>query len=245
MGLGPGRRLRLWAAGARCRIDVVHREPARPPSPRLAVPRPTKPRLKDPRPAVLRRLVPRPSSPRPAGPARFAALLLLGAALLAGCSGPGAAPDAAAGPAARASSDPRPTWTPPAGTDLADRARYAAALEDGVNAARAQLGVRPLEHDDCLAAVAEDRAAALVGVPELVHAPLPTVQRRCPGGTIAAENLSRTDRPPQDVVQAWLDSPTHRDNLVSADLLRGAIGCVRDGGTDGAPVLVCSHVFLG
>jgi hypothetical protein len=27
--------------------------------------------------------------------------------------------------------------------------------------------------------------------------------------------------------------------------VRGAIGCVRDGGTADAPVLICSHVFLG
>ncbi|MFI9487031.1 CAP domain-containing protein [Promicromonospora sp. NPDC052451] len=179
-------------------------------------------------------------------------LALIGA-LLTGCSGPGRdtrPSDTAASPGATADgreapSALRPTWTPPAGTDLADRTRYAAALEDGVNAARMQLGVPPLEHDDCLAAVAEERAAALIGAAELTHAPLPPVQRSCPGGTIAAENLSRTDRPPQDVVQAWLDSPTHRDNLVSTDLLRGAIGCVRDGGTTGLPVLVCSHVFLG
>lgn len=129
--------------------------------------------------------------------------------------------------------------------DLSDPAQYGAALEAGVNAARERLDVAPLEHDTCLEAVAVDRAEALIGAPELVHAPLPPVQESCPGDTIAAENLSRTERPPQDVVQAWLDSPSHRDNLVNAALVRGAIGCVRDGGTAAAPVLVCSHVFLG
>ena len=129
--------------------------------------------------------------------------------------------------------------------DLADPEQYAASLEAGVNAARARLDRAPLEHDDCLETVAVERAAALVGAPELVHAPLPPVQQSCPGGTVAAENLSRTDRRPGDVVQAWLDSPTHRDNLVDAALLRGAIGCARDGGTAEKPVLTCSHVFLG
>src|SRR5690606_1190983 len=172
-------------------------------------------------------------------PARLAGLLVAAATLLAGCTGSAAPREAAA------DASPRATWPPPATIDLTDTGRYAAALEDGVNATRAQLDVAPLQHDDCLAAVARDRAAALVGEPELVHAPLPPVQRRCPGGTVAAENLSRTARPPQDVVQAWLDSPTHRDNLVSDGLLRGAIGCVRDGGADDAPVLVCSHVFTG
>jgi hypothetical protein len=102
-----------------------------------------------------------------------------------------------------------------------------------------------VEHDGCLAAVAVQRAGALIGAPKLVHAPLEPVQESCPGGAFAAENLSRTAQPPQDVVQAWLDSPSHRDNLVDPELLRGAIGCVQDGGTAAAPVLTCAHVFLG
>jgi uncharacterized protein YkwD len=177
-------------------------------------------------------------------PARLA-VLLTAAALLAACSAGTTVGPSGSGPAQQATAVPEATWTPSGSVDLADRKQYAAALEDGVNAARAQLDLPPLRHDDCLQGAATDRAAALIGAPELVHAPLAPVQKSCPGGTLAAENLSRTDRPPQDVVQAWLDSPSHRDNLVNADLLRGAIGCVRDGGTADVPVLICSHVFLG
>ncbi|MFC8799068.1 CAP domain-containing protein [Promicromonospora sp. NPDC057138] len=176
---------------------------------------------------------------------RLAVALLTATALLTACSagngtdprGPEQAPGATAAP--------EPTWTPSDDVDLTDREQYAAALEDGVNAARAQLDLPALQHDECLESTATERAAALIGAPELVHAPLPPVQKVCPGGKLAAENLSRTDRPPQDVVRAWLDSPSHRANLISADLVRGAIGCVRDGGTTAAPVLICSHVFLG
>lgn len=172
-------------------------------------------------------------------------LVLIATPLLTACSaGSGAGPDRP-GRAPEATAVPEPTWTPSGSVDLADREQYAAALEEGVNAARAQLDVPALRHDECLEAAATERAAALVGAAELAHAPLPPVRESCPGGSLAAENLSRTDRPPQDVVRAWLDSPTHRDNLVSADLRRGAIGCVRDGGTAEAPVLICSHVFLG
>lgn len=170
-------------------------------------------------------------------PPGFAVLLVSAAVLFTACSAAPAAPEVTATPEA--------TWTAPASVDLADPEQYAAALEDGVNAARAQVGVPTLEHEDCLEPVAGDRADALVGAPKLVHAPLAPVQQRCPGGTLAAENLSRTANPPQDVVQAWLDSPSHRDNLVNVELRRGAIGCVRDGGPVDAPVLVCSHVFLG
>jgi uncharacterized protein YkwD len=171
---------------------------------------------------------------------RLAIPVLLTTALLGACTaGDGGTRGTEATPA------PAPTWTPSDSVDLADPEQYAAALEEGVNAARAQRDVPPVEHDDCLAAVAVQRAGALIGAPKLVHAPLEPVQDSCPGGAFAAENLSRTDQPPQDVVQAWLDSPSHRDNLVDPELSRGAIGCVQDGGTAAAPVLTCAHVFLG
>lgn len=176
---------------------------------------------------------------------RLAAALLIPAALLTACSAGSAVDPHGPTPVRDVTAAPKMTWTPSGNADLADRQQYAAALEDGVNAARAQLDVPALEHDDCLEGPAVDRAEALVGARRLVHAPLPSVQQSCPGGTLAAENLSRTDRPPQDVVQAWLDSPSHRDNLVNPDLLRGAIGCVQDGGTAEKPVLTCSQVFLG
>ena len=178
-------------------------------------------------------------------PTRLAATLLTAAVLLTACSAGDDTGQRRSEQTSEATAAPEPTWTPSDTVDLADREQYAAALEDGVNAARAQLDLPALQHDECLEGAATDRAAALIGAPELAHAPLPPVQKSCPGGNVAAENLSRTDRPPQDVVRAWLDSPTHRDNLVSADLVRGAIGCVRDGGTADAPVLICSHVFLG
>ena len=171
---------------------------------------------------------------------RLAVPLVTAAALLTACSSmSGGGRDGITEPTAA----PEATWTAPGSVDLTDPEQYAAALEDGVNAARAQVGVPPLEHDDCLEPVAVGRAEALIGAPKLVHAPLPPVRKSCPGGHVA-ENLSRTANPPQDVVQAWLDSPSHRDNLLDTDLQRGAIGCVIDGGTVDAPVLVCSHVFL-
>jgi uncharacterized protein YkwD len=170
---------------------------------------------------------------------RLAIPVLLTTALLSACT---AGPD---GGTRNTAATPAPTWTPFGSVDLADPEQYAAALEEGVNAARAQRDVAPVEHDGCLAAVAVQRAGALIGAPKLVHAPLEPVQESCPGGAFAAENLSRTAQPPQDVVQAWLDSPSHRDNLVDPELSRGAIGCVQDGGTAAAPVLTCAHVFLG
>lgn len=174
----------------------------------------------------------------PHHPIRLAVTLVTAGALLTACT---TLPGRNGTPLLTAT--PQATWTAPGGVDLTDPAAYAAALEDGVNAARVQVGVDPLEHEECLRPVAVERAQALVGAAELTHAPLPPVREVCPGGLVA-ENLSRGPEAPQDVVQAWIDSPTHLENLVSGELRRGAIGCVPDGGTATAPVLVCAHLFL-
>ena len=174
----------------------------------------------------------------PRHPIRLAVTLVAAGALLTACTtlpGRGGTPMLTATPQA--------TWTAPGGIDLTDPDQYAAALEDGVNAARVQIGLDPLEHEPCLKPVAVERAAALIGAAELTHAPLPPVRDECPGGLVA-ENLSRSVDPPQTVVQAWIDSPTHLENLASGELRRGAIGCVADGGTPTQPRLVCSHMFL-
>ena len=123
-------------------------------------------------------------------------------------------------------------------------ASYASALEQEVNAARDSLGLPPLVHDECAATAALGRAEALAGAPELSHAPLEDVIAACARGTRAAENLARSERPPREVVAAWLASPGHAANLKDPTLTRGAISCVQDGEAAGGPRFLCSHVLL-
>lgn len=126
-----------------------------------------------------------------------------------------------------------------------DPAAYAAALEQQVNDARADLDLLPLTHDACAATAAQARADALVGAPELTHAPLTDVIAQCAEGDKAAENLARSERPPQEVVDAWLASPGHAANIKDPTLTHGAIACAQDGEAEGAPRFLCSHVMLG
>jgi len=84
------------------------------------------------------------------------------------------------------------------------------------------------------------RASDLVGVAELTHTPLAGVIADCAPATTAAENLSRAAASPPAVVDAWMDSPGHRSNLLDPALTEIGVGCVLD-----ADAMLCSQVFLG
>ena len=133
-----------------------------------------------------------------------------------------------------------PPATPaPVATNLDDPVAYAAEVVVATNEARAAEGLDELEVADCAAQAAAERARALVGVAELTHAPLDGAMRDC-GVEQAAENLSRASAPAQDVVEAWLGSPGHRNNLLDPSLLQIGVACVPD-----EDALLCSQVFLG
>ena len=138
-----------------------------------------------------------------------------------------------------------PSEPPPPDPAPSTPAAYAAALEQAANTARESLDLAPLAHDSCAATAALARAEALAGAPELTHAPLTDVIATCAPVEKAAENLSRSERPPAEVVEAWLASPGHASNLKDPALARGAISCVEDGERDGLPRFLCSHVMLG
>jgi uncharacterized protein YkwD len=138
-----------------------------------------------------------------------------------------------------------PTETPQSGiTPSARPAEYAQRVVEETNAVRAAEGLPELATSDCAAQQAESRAEALLGQP-LEHAPLTPVQEACdPPAGLTAENLSRASAAPADVVQAWLESPGHRNNLLSAEVTEIGVGCVADG-DDGHEQMLCSQIFLG
>ncbi|MFS0703552.1 CAP domain-containing protein [Cellulomonas sp. 179-A 9B4 NHS] len=117
---------------------------------------------------------------------------------------------------------------------------YAAYVVTSTNAARADEDLPPLQVSPCAREAAERRARDLVGEPDLTHAPLDGVIRDCTPAAKAAENLSRAGAPANEVVEAWLGSPGHRDNLLDPDLTQIGVACVPD-----ADALLCSQVFLG
>jgi uncharacterized protein YkwD len=133
------------------------------------------------------------------------------------------------------SSGPEP-WD----VDGADPETYAAELVVATNAARAEEDLLPLTVSACAGTEALERASALRGGQELEHAPLTPVLEACAPASAAAENLARAAATPDDVVEAWLDSPGHRANLLDPDLAEVGIGCVVDG-----VEMLCSQVFVG
>jgi uncharacterized protein YkwD len=130
----------------------------------------------------------------------------------------------------------------PAATPSATPATYGQLVVEETNAVRAEHGLGALAPSECARDQALTRADALLGSDELTHAPLTPVQQACaPPSGIAAGNLSRSAAAPADVVQAWMGSPGHRNNLLDPGLTHIGVGCV----PDEAGVMLCSQVFLG
>ena len=137
-----------------------------------------------------------------------------------------------------------------------DPSEFAYQLFDEANRAREQAGLQPLELSECAQPFAEQRAAALVGMADLVHASLFDLNQSCRlAGGASGENLLRGVGTPQEMVEAWLNSPSHRDNLLNPDFTAGAMACVLDPeeavpdhpetGDNGNYRVLCSHLFLG
>ncbi|WP_127573409.1 CAP domain-containing protein [Georgenia faecalis] len=176
-----------------------------------------------------------------AAAAQWALSGITAAALISvgGCTVPGgenfaigASPTTAAKPASPGT--PAPGWVP------GDVAAYADALVSATNAARDAEGLEGLLGSACAREAAQQRAEALVGDEELVHAPLAPVIADCAPMTTAAENLVNSAATPEEVVDAWLGSPGHRANIVDPALTEIGIACVDDDG-----LMLCSQVFLG
>ena len=121
----------------------------------------------------------------------------------------------------------------------ADPAQTAARLEELTNDARADEGLPALAHSECAVEAAADRAADLVGNPDLPHAPMDAVLADC-GVGVAGENLSRATLPADAVVDAWLASPGHRANILDPEYTAMGVACVPD-----VDATLCSQVFLG
>lgn len=172
--------------------------------------------------------------------------VLVVALLLAGCSEAATPVPAPAGPTSAA-----PTHVPVDVAQFGTPQDYAATMVAETNAARAAEGLEPLEVSTCAEEQGALRAADLVeSGGELVHAPLAPVQAACLSGaaeTLTGENLSRAAASPEDVVDAWMQSPGHRSNILTPGFTEIGISCtvMAQDGTDGMDEMLCSQIFLG
>ncbi len=144
-----------------------------------------------------------------------------------------------------------------AGQDVPDgfpeSSDYARQVFEAANVAREQHGVEPLEWSECLADVAAGRAATVLPLGELVHA---GVKAQCGDGTnYAGENLIHGIYLPDQAVEAWLGSPSHRAALLDPRFSEVGVACVASSlaqgssepasGADDVGGMLCSMNFEG
>lgn len=128
---------------------------------------------------------------------------------------------------------------------LGDPEVYAAELVAQTNRARTEEGQEALVESSCAQEQALLRAEALAATDgELVHAPLAPVTAACAPAATSGENLSRAAVAPGDVVDAWMDSPGHRSNILDPAFAEVGVACTRMT-VDAQVQMLCSQVFLG
>ncbi|PFG32282.1 CAP domain-containing protein [Sanguibacter antarcticus] len=122
---------------------------------------------------------------------------------------------------------------------------YAAALVASTNAVREDAGLDTLSPSLCAQEQGLVRATDLVDAGgELVHASLDPVTDGCGPVEITGENLSRAAASPQDVVDAWMQSPGHASNILMPAYTSIGIACVPVV-DESETEMLCSQIFLG
>lgn len=126
---------------------------------------------------------------------------------------------------------------PAAGSISSTLSQYAAEILRLVNAERAAEGIAALTLDQSLVAGAQIRAVEIVTSFSHTRPDGTTCFTALSGtGAVyqrAAENIAIGQTTPAQAVQAWMDSPSHRAALMSADYTRTGIGVVKSSGAYG------------
>lgn len=122
-------------------------------------------------------------------------------------------------------------------------ARHAPALEAQINAARAAVGLHPLQSHPALVAAAIAHADDLISNGAFDHAgsdrslPMARIKRAGLSPRLAAENIAEGQPDAAAAMAAWQGSPGHRDNNLhpqytmvgAAQAVYGRRGLVTDG----------------
>ncbi|WP_298787080.1 CAP domain-containing protein [uncultured Marinococcus sp.] len=98
------------------------------------------------------------------------------------------------------------------------------------NEVRAENGLEPVEADSSLQSVADAKSQDMIENDYFAHesptygSPFEMMQEFGVSYDGAGENIAAGQDTPQDVVDAWMDSPGHRDNILNPDFTHIAIG---------------------
>ncbi len=131
------------------------------------------------------------------------------------------------------------TTTKPAQTTPSTTTSDVNAFEQEVvkltNAERTKAGLAPFKTDDKLMAAAREKSQDMQSKKYFSHTSptfgSPFDRMKALGITYksAGENIAQGQRTPQEVVQAWMDSPGHRANILNAKFTHIGVGYVKTG----------------
>lgn len=125
-------------------------------------------------------------------------------------------------------SAPASTGTATAGS--AARSSYADQVVALVNQERAKAGLKPLAVDKSLAAMALDKAKDMYSNHYFDHtsptygSPFTMMKSYGISFTYAGENIAMGQKTPQEVMNAWMNSPGHKQNILSPNYTKIGVG---------------------
>jgi uncharacterized protein YkwD len=117
------------------------------------------------------------------------------------------------------------------GTTTSGMSELETAILEETNRRRALRGLTLLQPSACAAEFAGEHSASMADTGVLAHADLEVLRERC-GTVAAAENIAtgsagvRLDA--SSLVQAWMDSPAHRANILAPGLTHLGVGVAED-----------------
>jgi len=103
------------------------------------------------------------------------------------------------------------------------------------NAERTKAGLSPLQTDDKLMAAAREKSQDMQNNNYFSHtsptfgSPFDRMKALGIAYKSAGENIAQGQRSPQEVVQAWMDSPGHRANILNGKFTHIGVGYVKSG----------------
>lgn len=106
---------------------------------------------------------------------------------------------------------------------------------DLTNAERAKEGLKPLEMHSPLMEVAQAKSEDMAKNNYFSHtsptygSPFDQIKSEGISYRSAGENIAQGQRTPQQVVQAWMESPGHRQNIMNANYTHIGVGFVENG----------------
>ena len=103
-------------------------------------------------------------------------------------------------------------------------------LMGSINQVRANAGLKPVRYyDSCVDQLAESWATRIATTGALEHRDQNIVLRRCDQAWAGEDLVRGTLLTPSIVVQAWMDSPSHREILLKKRASRAGIAISLDG----------------